>query len=90
MKKVHGWMLAAVLLCAVMVLGLMPGGVRTAEAASCNLWVGGEEVTDENLGDLSSKHWVYDPETTTLTLSGYSYTGAGYADSVYPFDAAIF
>ena len=45
-----------------------------------DLWVGGEQFTEENLtitgGDGTA---TYDPETNTLTLNNYTYTGAGYA-----------
>jgi len=38
----------------------------TEPATGYNLWVGGEEVTSDNLSDTG---WSYDPDTKTLTLT---------------------
>jgi len=45
-----------------------------------DLWVGGAQVTSEKLTitDEDGGTATYAPETNTLTLDGYRYTGAGY------------
>ena len=46
---------------------------------TCGVWIGGTEITTSNKSDVFGDGKVsYDPETQTLTLSGYSYSGAGY------------
>ena len=63
-KRVFG-----ILLTLALVPGLMPGMSMTAYAKniSCDLRVGGVEVTEEL---KSGPDWSYDPDTNTLTLSG--------------------
>ena len=52
-----------------------------------DLWVGGEQVTSENLsgvGNVGDKGtWTYEPGSNTLTLNGYHYTGTGYKIGIY-------
>ena len=56
-------------------LAMVSGLGLTARAAeSCELWVGGTEVTADN---LSGDGWSYDAGTRTLTLTNYTYTGPG-------------
>ena len=38
-----------------------------------NLWIGGTQVTSDN---LSGEGWSYNPSTTTLTLNNYNYSAA--------------
>ena len=45
----------------------------TASAERYQLWVGGMQVTDEN---QSGEGWSYDPDTATLTLRDFQYTGS--------------
>ena len=72
----------SMLLALAMVLGLMPNLGLTAEAADItyDLWVGGEQFTSEKLiiNDGSGTA-TYDPDTNTLTLNNYTYSGAGYS-----------
>ena len=74
-------MLLALALC----LGLLPAVTLTAAAddkvpdtTTYPIWIGGEQVNENNRDKLSDNHWSYDPSTHTLTLSGYSYSGQGY------------
>lgn len=62
---------AAALICMVFALIMLSAAMisKTYAATSCNVWVDGQEVTDENLGDIDEKGWSYDPDTSTLTLS---------------------
>jgi len=59
--------------------------VRIAGVVNYLLWVGGQQFTSEKLsisGDEGTA--VYDPDTNTLTLTDYSYTGAGrYNAAIY-------
>ncbi|MBR5337226.1 MAG: Ig-like domain-containing protein [Lachnospiraceae bacterium] len=63
------------------VMTLALGGV--AHAASYDLWVGGEEVTDSNLSGSGNRGgtWTYTPakagRNATLTLNNYKYSGEG-------------
>ncbi len=42
------------------------------------LWVGGEQVTSENASNIDGDNKAsFDPETNTLTLNNYSYSGEG-------------
>ena len=49
---------------------------RTAKQ-SCGVTVGRIPVTDQNLGDLNSDGWHYDPETKTLTLKDFTLNDVG-------------
>ena len=62
----------------------------STRSASCDvtvkefypLWVGGTQVTSENAGNIDGENKAsYNPETKTLTLNNYSYTGAGYTNA---------
>ena len=75
----------SILLSLVIALGLMPGMSLTAYADNYNLWVGGTQVTSENMSDVFSDGKVsYTPaqgETAAkLKLNGYNYEGNGYFD----------
>ena len=77
MKQNTGRKLLGVLLALVLVLGLVPGMGLTAYAATnYDLWIGGTQVTSDN---LSGTGWSYDAGTNTLTLNGYSYSGTGHS-----------
>ncbi|MBR2577080.1 MAG: S-layer homology domain-containing protein [Firmicutes bacterium] len=57
--------------------------ISITTAASYNLWIGGEQVTGEN---LSGTGWEYAPGTNTLTLNNATITGP-VSESVSDFDA---
>ena len=47
-----------------------------------DVWVGGRQITEVNAPDVFGDGTVsYDPTTKTLTLNGYTYSGAGYEKS---------
>lgn len=75
MKKILGCFMAF-----IMIIGLLPGLSVTVNAAdsvvSYDIWVGEEEVTSDN---LSGTGWSYEPESATLTLNDYSYSGDGHS-----------
>ena len=49
---------------------------------SYDVWVGGERINNANASDVFGDGTVsYDAATNTLTLNGYSYSGAGYVNS---------
>ncbi len=78
--------LLSLLIVLAMVLTMIPTVLADEAVYSHGIWVGGEEVTSEN---LSGDGWSFDPDSWVLTLDGFSYTGAGYgyADGEY---AAIY
>ena len=56
--------------------------VATVPAATYNVWVGGTQINSANAADVFGDGKVsYDDATKTLTLNGYTYSGAGYGDS---------
>ena len=63
----------------VMVAGMLPVTALAAEEeVKYAVWIGGEEFTSEKLiiqGDTGTA--TYDPNTKTLTLDNYTYTGDG-------------
>ena len=69
------------LLAVIMAAGfLIATGVVTAQTAYAdtdgyNLWVGGSQVTSDN---LFGEGWRYYPESNTLTLNGFNYSGSGH------------
>ena len=75
-----------------LVVSLTDGGEAQLGAEEYPLWVGGVQVTSLNKGDITavitaaggtaSGTASYDPETGTLTLSGFNYTGTGNADCI--------
>ena len=69
------------LMALAMIVAMIPSWSVTANAATdYGLKVGGAEVTsDQTSGDK----WSYDPNTNTLTLNGYSYTGKGGGDGTF-------
>ena len=90
----------AVALCvaAALLVAMVPAYVFAAET-TYDIWVGGVQVTSANKDDITTAITeaggtadgtaTYDPESETLTLNGFSYTGQGYVyDS--PWCAAIF
>ena len=42
------------------------------------LWIGGVQVNEYNRKMQESTHWSYDPDTNTLTLDNFEYSGVGY------------
>ena len=77
MMKMRKKRVLDILLTLALVLGLMPGMSMQAYAGniSCDLWVGGVEVTEQT---ISGSGWSYNPDTNTLTLSGVDImTGSG-------------
>ena len=90
----------AVCVAAALLVAMVPAYVFAAET-TYDLWVGGVQVTSANKDDIvkaindaanatvATGTATYDPESETLTLNGFSYTGQGYVyDS--PWCAAIF
>ena len=89
----------SVLITVVMLIGMLPTAVFAEGTTPYDLWVGGVQVTSANKDDITTAITeaggtadgtaTYDPESETLTLNGFSYTGQGYVyDS--PWCAAIF
>ena len=72
----------AVLLALCVALGAIPGaGMKSYAADTYGLYVGGVQITSDNLTvSGGSGTATYDPDTHTLTLNNYSYTGNGYSD----------
>ena len=73
-SKILGLFLAV-----LMVVSLLPMTVLAAEAPDVpvteyDLWVGETRVTSDN---LSGTGWSFTPDSSTLTLNNYSYSGAG-------------
>ncbi|MBE7003590.1 MAG: hypothetical protein E7425_04790 [Ruminococcaceae bacterium] len=76
MKQKQTSKLLSVLLALCLIAGLLPWTAMPARAAtSCNLWVGGTEVTSET---TSGEGWAYAPDSHTLTLTNFIYSGPGY------------
>ena len=75
-RKVISYALALVMMFSTF-FGIVPGASLTAQAegTTYNLWLGETEVTGEN---LSGDGWTYAPDTNTLTLNNYSYSGEGH------------
>ena len=70
-----------VLITLVMLIGLVTvmSISASADTVTYGLWVGGEQFTSEKLTVTGGGGTAtYDPDTNTLTLDNYSYTGAGY------------
>lgn len=78
MKKVRKKIWSCLMTLAMAVTMLSGISVTANAATTYGLWVGGEQVTSDN---LSGKGWKYNPNTSTLTLDGYQYTGEGYVVS---------
>ena len=56
--------------------------VATVPTATYDVWVGGTQITSANAADVFGDGKVsYDDATKTLTLNGYTYSGAGYGSS---------
>lgn len=60
------------LVASVMAIGFLPArAVLGADPETYNVWIGGKQVTSENMGDVlgdGTGSVKYDPETSTLTL----------------------
>lgn len=88
----------SVLITVVMLIGMLPTTAFAVET-TYDIWVGGVQVTSANKDDITTAITeaggtadgtaTYDPDTKTLTLNNFSYTGEGYEyDSLWC--AAIF
>ncbi|MBQ2725119.1 MAG: hypothetical protein IJF78_05400, partial [Clostridia bacterium] len=77
---------------AISVDSMARANLKQSNATAYPLWVGGEQVTSEKLEITGgSGTATYDPETNTLTLDNYTYTGTGYNDAaIYYNDENIF
>ena len=66
----------------MLTLGMLPGMMRTVEAASYDLHIAAATVSDTNLSGVGSGggSWSFSPETYTLTLDSLVMNG-GYAPS---------
>ncbi len=64
-------LLSILLVCAVFTLIMLSASTisKSYAATSYNVWIDGQEVTDEDLGSLDNNGWSYEPESSTLTLS---------------------
>ena len=66
--------------------GVESNHVGSVTAPTYDLWIGGVQVTSDNLVIDSADNAVitgtatYDPDTNTLTLNDYTYEGEGYTD----------
>ena len=89
----------ALILTIALMLSLSVTAFAAEEPTTYDIWVGGVQVTSANKDDITTAITeaggtadgtaTYDPESETLTLNGFSYTGEGYVyDS--PWCAAIF
>jgi len=77
----------SVLITVVMLIGMLPTTAFAVET-TYNVWVGGVQVTSANKDDITTAITeaggtadgtaTYDPDTKTLTLNNFSYTGEGY------------
>ena len=86
----------AVALCvaAALVVAMVPAYVFAAET-TYDIWVGGVQITSANKDDIvkaindaanatpATGTATYDPDTKTLTLNNFSYTGLGYNHYYY-------
>ena len=80
----------SVLITLVMLIGLvtvMSVSASAETATEYDLWVGGVQVTDANKDNIVVPGAIgsatYDPDTQTLTLNNFSYTGLGYNHYYY-------
>ena len=91
--------LLSILIAIALMLSLSVTAFAAEEPTTYDIWVGGVQVTSANKDDITTAITeaggtadgtaTYDPESETLTLNGFSYTGQGYVyDS--PWCAAIF
>ena len=75
--------------------------VSAEETTAYDLYVGGVQITDDNKDDIvtaindaanatvATGSATYDPDSKTLTLANFSYTGEGYEHDVYTCAAII-
>ena len=85
-KKPFARLAVPMLMAVLMVVAMMP--IETHAATAYPLWVGGVQVTDANKDDITaaitaeggtaSGTAAYDPDSGTLTLTDFQYSGAGY------------
>lgn len=63
-------------------LAALNAGTLSASAAATNyqVWIGGTQITSANC--RSNAKWTYDDKTKTLTLNGYTYSGAGHKGTI--------
>lgn len=87
LRRPAAWMLAL-----VMVLSLLPPVTLPAQAMEiCELWVGGQRITEDNLTvHGSSGTATYDPAANTLTLDNYYYSGEGHHEEGLSFAYGIY
>ena len=84
----------AVCVAAALVVAMVPAYVFAAET-TYDIWVGGVQVTSDNLViDINDNAAIsgsatYDPATSTLTLDDFSYTGAGYVNGKELVDGVV-
>lgn len=62
------------LLAVFMVVSMIPMTATADTKATYNLWIGGTQVTDDN---LSGPGWAFDPGSNTLTLTNVNIGGEG-------------
>lgn len=79
MKRKIAKQICSIALALLMLAGMLPmTTLASEEEVKYDVWIGGEEFTSENLiiqGDTGTA--TYDPNTKTLTLNNYTYTGDG-------------
>ena len=72
LKRALSAALAAVILSAVF------SSFAAADDNGCHVWIGDEYITKDNAADVFGDGTVsFDPDTNTLTLNGFSYSGEG-------------
>ena len=76
----------AVCIAAALIVAMVPTYVFAAET-TYDIWVGGVQVTSANKDNIVVPGAIgsatYDPDTQTLTLNNFSYTGLGYNHYYY-------
>ena len=75
-------MILGLLLALGMILGMSV--MAQADPNPYNIWAGGEQFTSEHLtiNGTSGGTATFDPNTNTLTLNNYKYTGTGHQEQV--------
>ncbi len=89
--------LLSLFLALALCIGLMPAVAVPVHAASYDLWVGGVQVTSDNLvidstdnAAITSGSATYAPATKTLTLNNFAFEGTGYKEPDYHYYSAIY
>ena len=79
----------AVCIAAALIVAMVPVAVFAAET-TYDIWVGGVQVTSANKDNIVVPGAIgsatYDPDTQTLTLNNFSYTGLGYNHNYYYYE----